>query len=464
MLLLEIKNTTSRLAGMDRGQHKSLSDLLSYEIDGSAFAMRALPKGAWDGRKRLLQRDGSFPAGLTLEVAKWIKEHGFEVKVKDLRNRAEITRADIKMRDGLEPRPFQTEAVRIVTEDNKPRGIFVIGTGGGKSITAAMLIDALKTPTIFVTPDKGLKVQTLAVFEHWLGKHNVGDKVKSDKPVVVTNIHQIEKCGEKDLDRFRMLLIDEFHHAASMTYLRLNMLAAKCFYRYGLTGTPVRPDGKDMVMHGVLSNVLLRKTTSDLINDGFLVPPFIHFVKYKTKGYSKLNYRDAYEAITSDHEFNARVAKIIREKAFGERLQTIVLVRRVEHGHLLKSMLSDEAVFVSGEDSIEEREEVKRNFAAKNIRCMIATSIFGEGQDIPSIDCLVNVRLQESEIQTKQGVGRALRLAFGAKSFEESVRLGKSKAEIFDFAIEGNKHLKRHSESRISQYRSEPRFTVTVED
>lgn len=464
MLLLEIKNTTSRLSGLDRAQHKSLSDVLSFEVDGSAFAMRSLPKGAWDGRKRLLSRDGSFPAGLTLEAAKWMKEHGLEVEIKDLRNKAEITKVDIKMRDGLEARPFQKEVVRIVVEDNKPRGIFVIGTGGGKSISAAMLIAELKTPTLFVTPDKGLKVQTLGVFRHWLGEDKVSDQIKSGAPVVVVNIHQIDKCKATDLDRFRMLLIDEFHHAASISYLQLNMLAANCFYRYGLTGTLVRPDGRDMVMHGVLSNVLLRKTTSDLINDGYLVPPFIHFVKHKVKGYSRYNYRDAYEAITSDQQFNARVAKIIREKAFGERLQTIVLVRRVEHGQLLKSMLSDEAVFVSGEDSIEEREEVKRNFAKKNIRCMIATNIFGEGQDIPSIDCLVNVRLQESEIQTKQGVGRALRLAYGAKTFEESLQRGKAKAEIFDFMIEGNKHLRRHSESRVMQYRSEPRFTVTIDD
>lgn len=462
MLLLEIKNTTSRLTGLDRAQHKLLSDTLSYEIEGSAFAMRSLPKGAWDGRKRLLQRDGSFPAGLTLDVAKWLKEHNLQPQIKDLRNKAEITKIPIEMKSGLEPRPFQAEAVTIATSGNKPRGIFVIGTGGGKSITAAMIIGAIKTPTLFVTPDKGLKVQTLEVFRHWLGK-GISDKIKGDAPIVVVNVHQIAKCEAKDLERFRMLMIDEFHHSAALQYLRLNMLAANCFYRYGFTGTPLRTDGKDMVMNGVLSNVLLRKTTSDLIDDGYLVPPYIHFVKHKLKGYSKLNYRDAYEAITSDQEFNAKVGMLIREKAFSERKQTIVLVRRVEHGHLLRSLLSDEAVFVSGEDSIEEREEVKRNFAKKNIRCMIATNIFGEGQDIPSIDCLVNVRLQESEIQTKQGVGRALRLAFGARTFEESVRLGKSKAEIFDFLIEGNKHLRRHSESRISQYRSEPRFTVTTD-
>lgn len=463
MLLLEIKNTTSRLTGLDKVQRRMLSDVLSFDVDGAAHAMRAMGRHVqWDGKKRLLQRDGSFPAGLTLEVAKWIKENDLKVEIKDLRvKRSEIKQIPIAMKPGLESRPFQEESCLI--SDDRPRGIFVIGTGGGKSITACMLVARRKLRTLFVTPDKGLCIQTLAVFRHWLDVE-VSDKVKSDAPVVVTNIHQIAKCEEKDLARFQMLIIDEFHHAAALNYLRLNMLAANCYYRYGLTGTLVRPDGRDMVMLGVLSNILLTKTTSDLINDGYLVPPNIHFKRWKLKGQSKLNYRDAYEMITTNWEFNSMVAKLIRERSHGDGLQTLVLVRRIEHGMLLHQLLGEHARFVSGSDSIEEREEVKKNFANKKIRCMIATNIFGEGQDIPSIDCLVNVRLQESEIQTKQGVGRALRLAQGAKSFAESVKLGKSKAEIIDFMIEGNKHLRRHSESRITQYRSEPRFTVTIDD
>lgn len=463
MLTLEIGNTSTRLSGMDPAQHKSLSDLLSFEVEGAAHSRRFMPGGArgWDGKKRLLKRDGSFPAGMTLTVGAWLKENELKAVVRDLRGTPAGPSIDVKMIvTDLEPRPFQLESTMISAD--RPRGIYVIGTGGGKSITAAMIIAQKQIPTLFIVPDKGLRSQTLEVFQTFLGDKYVGGDIRSSKPIIVTNIHQIAKCEKKDLDRFRMLMIDEFHRSASLSYLRLNLLAANCYYRYGFTGTPIRTDGRDMVMNGVLSNVLLKKTTSDLIVDGYLVPPRITMIRYKLKNYSKLNYRDAYGAIVNDNAFNVMVAELIRSKALGDDLQTLVLVRQLEHGQILQRMVGDDAVFLSGSDSIEEREMVKKRFAEKKIRCMIATNIFGEGQDIRSIDCLVNVRLQESEIQTKQGVGRALRLAAGARTFEESKKLGKSHAEIFDFMIEGNKHLKRHSMSRESQYRSEPAFKVEV--
>jgi superfamily II DNA or RNA helicase len=301
---------------------------------------------------------------------------------------------------------------------------------------------------LFVTPDTGLREQVYNDYLNWFGPHNVSTDITSDKPIIVSNIQALAKKDDELFKRFGMLVIDEFHHSSASTYLDLNKACENAYYRYGFTGTFIRSDGVDMPMHGVLSNVIFRKTTSELIEEGFLVRPYIT-VKEVVIPKSKAPYAEAYAAMTEYIPFNEVVADICRTKV-AEGKQTLVLVRRKEHGRLLASMIPG-ALFVSGSDKGKERAEIKRNFITKKLRCMVATEIFGEGQDIPSIDVLVNARLQKTEIQTAQGIGRALRKAEG-----------KDKAEVFDFLIVGQRHLHDHSVQRIASYKKESAFVLQI--
>jgi superfamily II DNA or RNA helicase len=215
-----------------------------------------------------------------------------------------------------------------------------------------------------------------------------------------------------------------------------------------------------MIMHGVLSVVLMKKLASVLIREGWLVPCDIFIHKFRTSGYSRFSYKEAYKQIVHSPEFNTLVANILREEVRVNRRQTLCLVKLKSHGEILERAMAGEAIFLNGDQPIEYREKMKKLFVEKKIKCLIATAIFGEGQDIPSIDVFLNARLQESEIQTQQGIGRALRLAKGANNYEESVKLGKSRAIVHDFFVEGNSHLKRHSVSRLDQYRKEEEFKI----
>jgi superfamily II DNA or RNA helicase len=205
-----------------------------------------------------------------------------------------------------------------------------------------------------------------------------------------------------------------------------------------------------MVMHGVLSNIIFKKTTSELIEEGFLVRPYITMIKVNLPK-SKMSYKEAYDFITDYVPFNNIVAEIASAK-IKEVKQTLVLVRRKEHGRMLESMIPG-SLFVSGDDKGAVRENVKKAFIKKRIRCLIATEIFGEGQDIPSIDVLINARCQKTAIQTSQGIGRALRL-----------HPGKDKAEVYDFYFDGQKHLKDHGLERIASYKKEPAFKIQFKE
>jgi hypothetical protein len=319
----------------------------------------------------------------------------------------------------------------------------------GKTLTSAMVIGRKKVQTLFVAPDTGLREQAYEQYVEWFGHRNVTrDIMDTEKPIVVTNIQALMNKKPKAFLRFGMLLIDEFHHGAAKSYKKVNRFCANAFYRYGFTGTFMRPDGKDMEMHGLLSKVIFKKSTSELIEEGFLVRPYITIYRYQLPKL-KLNYADAYNYITQDYGFHKLVAEIAN-RAIDEGKQTLVLVRRKEHGRILAELIPN-AMYLSGDDDHDHRERVKQSFIKKKIRGMIATNIFGEGQDVPSIDVLVNARAQKTEVQTSQGAGRALRKSDG-----------KEKAEIFDFLFIGQKHLQAHSVERIQTYQREPAFKIKV--
>jgi len=301
-----------------------------------------------------------------------------------------------------------------------------------------------------VTPDTGLREQLGGDFKSWFGDRFVEFDVEKKAPIIVSNIQALRRKDPKLFARFGMVIVDEFHHAAAKSYLDLNLWAGNAYYRYGFTGTFIRPGGEDMIMHGVLSRVIFQKTTSELIDEGFLTKPFITINRIQLNGYRSMRYKDAYEKLTMEPLLNDKIAEIASQK-IAENKQVLILIRRKNHGALLADMIEG-SVFLSGEDNQETREYRKSQFANRKLKCIIATSIFGEGQDIPAIDVLINGRCEKTEIDTTQGIGRALRKS-----------PGKEMAEVFDFLIIGHRFLKEHSGERIQTYQREPSFQIKVQ-
>jgi len=326
------------------------------------------------------------------------------------------------------------------------------------TITAGGIIERKQVETLFVVPSLGLKKQTHRAFSNLFGADQVGMCVKENKPVIVTNVSNLVKKDTKLFSRFKMLMIDEFHHAAAKNYQTLNKKCVDSYYRYGLTGTFMRPDGNDMIMHGVLANVIYEKSASDLIEEGWLVPPTITMVKHTFKRVSSKAYQAMYDILVEDNDLNHSIQEIAHVKGIDERKQVIILVRKIEHGEYLNRIIP-ESVFLHGEIPMDERERVQDDFNNGKVRIVIATSVFGEGIDIPNIDVLINARYQMSEVQTSQGIGRALRTTGGRNLFDKDY-VGKRSCEVYDFNLKGNKHIAKHSGERIKVYKKERAFTI----
>lgn len=439
--ILTLENTISKIEHITSEQKTHLRDLLSFETHGAAFMKRKRP--LWDGKTHLMKNNGNFPTGLLQIVLKFLIENEIGYTIRDNRIVPEGDEdIGIDIPSDMVPRDYQIEAMNVT--DRHTRGIFLMGTGAGKSLTSALIIDKFKVKTLFVVPDTDLKKQIVKFFKD-IFPNQVGSNIQSDFPITVETIQKLSRIPAGALNRFQMLITDEFHHSAAKSYLALNTNTPNAYYRYGFTGTFVRTDGKDMVMHGVISNIIYTKRTSDLIYEGYLVPPNIYMVGFKVRGISKYNYKDAYQYITESPDFNQKIADIA-VKCIRLKRQTLIIVKNIAHGEYISSLIPD-SHFLHGESP--DREEIKQKFIDREITCLVATNIFGEGTDIPSIDVYINARLQKTEIQTIQGIGRALRKI-----------PGKEHCAVFDFMISGQKHLKQHSNERLIAYQTEPAFNI----
>lgn len=450
-ILIKIANARSQLVAPQYVIDAVRENALAYTTEST---MWAASNSAWDGKVRLMSTKGLYPTGLTHLLVSFLKNKGWEYKAKDYRTRPTPLASfpALNLGDKI-PFPHQEIAARV--SDEKTRGVFLAATGYGKSILSAMITDRKKVDTLVVVPNLTLKSQLTTDYREWFGHANIGEDLHSNAPIVICNFQKLIRF-EKDAkvwERFKMLMIDEFHHASSDSYLKINKLCANAFFRYGMTGTYLRTDGSDMEMHGVLSNVIYKKTSSELIEEGYLTRPEITITPLKIfeQLKMKISFRARYEQAYADLIRSPHFSNIIADRAnmhIKNNRQTIVLVRRIEHGKMVKALIPD-AIFLSGTDKSSWRDRVKSDFNAKKIPCIVASEIFGEGVDIPTIDALINARAQKTEIQTVQGVGRALRKA-----------PGKELAYIDDFLFMGQQHLENHSLERINSYKKEPAFII----
>jgi len=117
-------------------------------------------------------------------------------------------------------------------------------------------------------------------------------------------------------------------------------------------------------------------------------------------------------------------------------LDTLIVVRELEHGRILSKMMG--VPFVCGEDPSCVRNEILRQFPKYG--CVIASTIFEEGIDVPSISALVVACGGKSSIKTIQRVGRGMRPGKDKKLY------------VVDFYDDFNRYLRRHSEKRIQLY------------
>ena len=134
-------------------------------------------------------------------------------------------------------------------------------------------------------------------------------------------------------------------------------------------------------------------------------------VNHKVKDLRK--YQDVYEygvvKNVAQHKLIAQT--VLKHVEQGDSV--LVIVNRIEHGELLREAVSKMGVlchFAQGATDSEIRLELKEALNNKDIHCVIATTIWKEGVNLPELNVIINAAGGKSEIATLQAIGRGLRL------------------------------------------------------
>lgn len=176
---------------------------------------------------------------------------------------------DLPVRLGVQPRPYQRDAVRHWLEA-EGRGVVVLPTGAGKTIVAMMALEAIGARTLVVVPTIELLQQWRAALTQTLGLPAesvgvIGGGSDEVRPVTVIT-YQSAMSPARLLPAFGLLIFDEVHHLPAASYRRIPRRVGAP-YILGLSATTERMDGRERDLDDLAGPEVYRKLPSELARD-----------------------------------------------------------------------------------------------------------------------------------------------------------------------------------------------------
>lgn len=448
-----------------------LDDALAIETKGSHFNP-VVASGLWDGRRHMFYKDGcTFPKGIIARVKKLCREAGYKVmKTKDERKHlpGELHEDRIKpdMLAGVELRDDQVHVLTKALADGC--GLLHVATGGGKTEIGAAIIKVLiEERCLFLVHTKQLLKQArerialrLGTIEEHIGI--IGDGRFEPKHITIATVQSLsrvrgaaqKKIIAKYLKTIGLLMLDETHHASAKSFYRL-IQRIDAPWRYGLSGTPFGlADGKGLMVEAAFGPVVERVTTEELVAKGILARPTIRMVEIdKPTIDTDLDWQSVYkEGIVLNTYRNGLIVKHAAKFA-AKGWPTLIIVKELWHGDNLSEELRRAEVkhaFVHGQMSTDEVERRKVHLVEGKINVLIASPIFGEGVDVPSVRALIIADGGQSTAAVLQKIGRGLRR-----------KADDNRLSVIDFLDLTHKWLSRHSQERLALYEAESFKVIT---
>lgn len=315
-------------------------------------------------------------------------------------------------------------------------GIIEMPTSSGKSEVIIAFIKATKLPTLVIVNRISLAIQ----LRDRLQKNEIEAEAiygetsqKSKVDVVIATIGSIGKIT--NLPYFKVLILDESHHASSKKYQEF-LKRTSYPLRFAFSATPSSGDKyKFATIRQYLGNIIYKTDVGKLIENEVIARPKIHFVEIV--GRSTKDWVSAYFInVVHNDERNKKIKELVEQ----HNLQTLILIRIIEHGKELNNLIPN-SVFVSGIDDAIYRKEIIEKFENGEIPVIISSNIFNEGISINAIKLLIIASGGKSRIETIQKLGRGLR-----------IKPDKSEVLVYDFLDTNNIFTERHSIIRKSIY------------
>lgn len=212
--------------------------------------------------------------------------------------------------------------------------------------------------------------------------------------------------------------IDEAHHSASDSYLRVidKALALNQNVKiFGVTATPNRGDKK--ALKGIFNNCADQITIKELIETGFLVKPRTFVIDIGVQDDLRRVKRVAadfdmseVERIMDKEVLNDRIVEEWKKLASGRR--TVVFASTVGHATHVHNAFAAAGVasaVVTGEMASGDRERVLQAFDRGELQVIVNVAVLTEGWDCQPVACIVLLRPSSFKSTMIQMIGRGLR-------------------------------------------------------
>jgi superfamily II DNA or RNA helicase len=276
-----------------------------------------------------------------------------------------------------------------------------------------------------------------------------------DSSAVASKIKNIESAGSNHVFDISVqgthcffannLLVHNCQHWAAETCQIVSNSMEEARYRFGVSATPWRDQGDDILIDGCFGKPVAEVSASELIRSKVLVKPSIYFIPLSSNiGGS---YQDVYKKCIVHNEQRNHIIASMADQLYKANRKILVLVRIIEHGKMLEKMIPN-SVFISGETDKKKRDGILEKMRAGYPGVVIASTIFDEGIDARPLDALILAGAGKSPTRALQRIGRVIRSNSGKKD-----------AVVIDF-FDDVKYLRAHSKRREKLYRSEPEFQV----
>lgn len=498
---IRIDGAAAQLSGTPGPPASYLRDCLAF-LHPARFYNQAFKEGRWDGYVRL--NDGAkFPAGFARRVKGHLEEKGYPTRVVARDGGAvDDSRLDDGYLNGIKLWPHQMAAIRAMLRYS--RGCLKEPTGSGKTAmmaaTARYLWEEKGWRSLVVVPKKGLAVQTRRAFEQFYNDEVTvgiaGDGQREEGPIVIATAQTLIRFQdrfEKPKGKPRrkipgdewlqeliaetdVLFLDECHRTRSDSWQEIAK-ACPAARRYGLSGTPLTEEELDDIkLEGATGPLIHETTAQETIGAGLSAAPKIVMVMSEHASGPELekvvqrkvdrrngvvrkkmvspDYRDAYtRGIVQNDAHNRSVVNAARWMIDRDR-KVLILCRLKEHFIRLSELLEEariEFAALWGATATDEREAAKLAFKDGEVDCILATTIFDEGEDLSGVGGIVLAEGVKAVTTNLQRIGRGM-------------RRDTSDVWIVDFVPTCNETLSEHALLRCEDYEKAGYDVLIVED
>ena len=403
-------------------------------------------------KKSLNQFEKLWHSNEAIELTQdFIDEYEKYKKSVNVQNTFDYRKTKIEQENEFVPNSMQKRVLQKLKEtriNGNKKGLVISATGTGKTYLAAMDIKQLfeinfnnknklfetnngkskisNIKFLFIAHREELLENAMNVFSKILkiDKNEFGriyGGVKEiNKSMIFASIQSLRNCyNEFKYNFFDYIIVDEFHHSMSDSYLKtLSYFQSK--FLLGLTATPKRMDGKDILSlcdYNVVDEIGIKEALEE-----DLIVPFHYFgvndymINYDNIPYKngKYNEKVLLENLLLNTRTDYIVEKINKFGFDGDKLSAIAFCQNIEHAFFMKEEFTNKgykSAVITANTSSNDRVKILEKFKNKKIEILCVVDILNEGIDIPTINLLLFLRPTMSSTIFIQQIGRGLRKA-----------------------------------------------------